>query len=39
MNIMGMLTTLWGIAILVSERPARLSHHAKVVQQESLSSA
>lgn len=38
MNIMGMLTTLWGIVILVLERPTRLSHHAKVVQQEVLSS-
>ncbi|MFN8486236.1 MAG: type II CAAX endopeptidase family protein [Caldilineaceae bacterium] len=37
MNSMGMLTTLWGIAILVLERPARLSHHAKVVQPEGLS--
>ncbi|MFN8444990.1 MAG: type II CAAX endopeptidase family protein [Caldilineaceae bacterium] len=39
MNIMGMLTTLWGVAVLLLERPARLSHHAKVIQQPAFSSA
>lgn len=33
MNMMGVLTTLCGIAILLLERPARLSHHTKLSQQ------